>query len=147
MKRHTTRQTIHPFGLMGSYRHRSGNYGLTVIGIDPNRRQFHFLCWISKTIPGVSLLESHNKIVSKIILPLAEWNRLGTVVVSATGRVRDEPGRSVLLLNRKSDSSMETWSAANKTLPHHRDRSLSTPVSFSMLDFLKKTLSFISRIT
>ena len=93
MKRHTTRQTIHPYGLMGSYRHRSGNYGLTVIGIDPNRRQFHFPCWISKTIPGVSLLESHNKIVSKIILPLAEWNRLGTVVVSATGRVRDEPGR------------------------------------------------------
>ena len=39
----------------------------TVIGIDPNRRQFHFPCWISKTIPGVSFLESHNKIINILL--------------------------------------------------------------------------------
>ena len=34
------------------------------IGINPYRRQFHFQSWIIKKIPGVSILESHNKIIN-----------------------------------------------------------------------------------
>ena len=46
-----------------------------VFGIDPNQRQFHFPCWISKTIPGVSFLEPRNKIVSEMIPPIAQKDR------------------------------------------------------------------------
>jgi len=37
--------------------------------------------------PGVSFLELHNKIISKTISPMAQWDRLGKVAIGATVQV------------------------------------------------------------
>ena len=77
-------------------------YNSDMIGIVPHRHQFHFPCWIIYKKPA--FLESHNKIIDQTIPTMAQWDRIGTMAVSAIAQIQ-----------------------------YDRDQSLPTPISFSML--------------
>ena len=50
---------------------------------------FSFAIFVYKKKPGHSFLELHNKIISKTISPIAQWDRIGIVAMNQTGTDSD----------------------------------------------------------